>query len=88
MARRFFAAGLPVPHDYRNADARPSAAADREYLLRKGNGDGRFVKSPVVPLSLRSPATAAPRTFTWVRKDAGTAFRLLGARRRTPGPAT
>ena len=34
LARRFYAAGLPVPHDYRNPDAQPSSAVDREYLKR------------------------------------------------------
>ena len=89
MARRFFAAGLPVPHDYRNADARPSSSADREYLLRKGDGDGRFVSTPVAPLSLRPPLSGGrePPRRTWRRQDVGTEFRPLRDDERPALPA-
>ena len=43
FAEAWHDAGLPVPADYLNHDGRPTSAADRDYLLVRGNGDGRRV---------------------------------------------
>ena len=49
--------GLPVPHDYKNDDAQPTALADRAYQSQRGKGDGRRVQG-VIPDSLRLPPSA------------------------------
>ena len=41
FAKAWEAAGLPVPVDFDNADAQPTDVGEREYLLRRGTGDGR-----------------------------------------------
>lgn len=43
FAKAWTAAGYPVPQDFRNADAQPSSANEREYQLIRGSGDGRCV---------------------------------------------
>ena len=41
FARQWHLGGNPVPHDFRNPDARPSSAAEREYQWQRGHGDQR-----------------------------------------------
>lgn len=49
-------AGLPLPHDYATADARPIDPHDQAYLNVRGRGDGRRLKG-VIPRSRRIQAT-------------------------------
>ena len=81
LARRFFAAGLPVPYDYRNPDARPTAQLDRDYQQQRGfSPDGRTVSNAVTPVSLRTPDEhdVPSAHHVWTRQ-AGTAYRPLSA---------
>ena len=43
FALRWHAAGLAVPRDYANTNARPSSRDSRRYQLQRGPGDGRMV---------------------------------------------
>jgi hypothetical protein len=77
FAVSWFERGLPVPHDYLNADAQPTGADARLYQLVRGAGH-RVPLPRVVPVSLRVDASSS-HSFGATDRNGSTAPSLLSS---------